>query len=100
MARSNRNTTKDLKNKLEGTKELDIVEEVKNAPVSSEKTMKKYLFVHEDEFLYIPDLRRRNHGHQFVKGQYETDDLEVAKYIFNFSGVICLRGKEDLIDLY
>lgn len=90
------NTTKELLNKTAENFEETVVGTGEVAAGAEAK----YIFVHEDEYLYIPDINRRNMGHQFVKGKYETDNLEVAKYIYNFSGVICLRGKEDLVDLY
>lgn len=90
------NTTKELLNKTAENFEETVVG-TGEVEAGAEA---KYIFVHEDEYLYIPDINRRNMGHQFVKGKYETDNLEVAKYIYNFSGVICLRGKEDLVDLY
>lgn len=93
------NTTKELLKKTAEDFEETVVgtDEVNAVKAGAEA---KYMFVHEDEYLYIPDINRRNMGHQFIKGKYETDSLEIAKYIYNFSGVICLMGKEDLVDLY
>ena len=56
------NTTKELLNKTAENFEETVVgtEEVAAGAEA------KYIFVHEDEYLYIPDINRRNMGHQFV----------------------------------
>lgn len=91
MAKVNKNTTKDLLNKeVEMEEEVEVVKETK----------KVYKFVSDNDYFYIPDPKKRNRGYQFIKGVYETTDLGIAKYIYCFSGVICIEGKEDLIDQY
>lgn len=91
MARANRNTTKDLLNE-----EVEMREE----PEVVKETKKVYKFVSDNDYFYIPDPKKRNRGYQFIKGVYETTDLVIAKYIYCFSGVICIEGKEDLVDQY
>ena len=101
MAKVNKNTTKDLLNKEVEMDEISHKIVLNKYVVSGVKENKKvYKFVSDNDYFYIPDPKKRNRGYQFIKGVYETTDIGIAKYIYCFSGVICIEGKEDLVEQY
>lgn len=70
---------------------VDIVEEE-----MEEVKEPTFQFIHANKSKYIPPKYINGKGIQFVGGKFNTDNVELARYISAFHGVICIAGEDYL----
>lgn len=92
---SRNNTPNERPDLVEG--KVNIEEEVEMGATTEEEVKEPtFQFIHANKAKYIPPKYINKPGFQFVGGKFNTDDVEVARYISGFHGVICIAGEDYL----